>query len=100
MLHCLLSDVRNCKCFTRACLAVSKERNNSLLEKSGQKRLDLELVHMCGGFLVPVSVVEHEFVVLDVLGDAIHLYFWLVNLDTRVEAAHCVDFAQRYLLFE
>lgn len=49
---------------------------------------------------VPISVVENEFVVLDVLGDAIHLQFRLVHLDIGVEAADRVDFAVQGLLLE
>ncbi len=55
---------------------------------------------MSGSFFVPVGVVEHEFVVLDVLCDTVNFYLRLVNLNAGVEAAHSVNLAQRYLLFE
>ena len=55
---------------------------------------------MRGGFFVSVSIVEHEFVVLDVLGDTVDFYFGLVDLNAGVEAAYCVDFAQNDLFFE
>ena len=100
MLHCLLSDVGDCECFPGSCLAVSKKRNNSLLKQSGEKGFDLELIHMRGGFFVSVSIVEHEFVVLDVLGDTVDFYFGLVDLNAGVEAAYGVDFAQNDLFFE
>ena len=55
---------------------------------------------MRGGFFVSVSIVKHEFVVLDVLGDTVDFYFGLVDLNAGVEAAYCVDFAQNDLFFE
>ena len=100
MLHCFLSDIRNGECFAGACLAVSKKRNNALLEECGEERFDLELVNMCRGFLVPVSIVKHELMVLDIFGDPINFYFRLMYLNTRVKTAYCVDLAQNDLLFE
>ena len=55
---------------------------------------------MRGGFFVSVSIVKHEFVVLDVLGDPVDFYFGLVDLNAGVEAAYCVNFAQNDLFFE
>lgn len=52
------------------------------------------------GFLVPVCIVEHKFVVLDILGDAVNFYFGLMYLNARVKATNCVDLTLRYLLFE
>lgn len=100
MRHCLLSHVGDRECFSGSCLAVSKKRDNALLKESGEKGFDLELIHMCGGLLVPVSVVKHEFVVLDVLGDAVDFDFRLMHLNAWVEAANCVYLAQHDLFFE
>lgn len=50
--------------------------------------------------LVPIGVVEHKLMVLDVLGDAIYFDLGLMHLNMRVEATNSVNFALDCLLFE
>jgi len=55
---------------------------------------------MGGSFFVSVRIVEHEFVVLDVLGEPVNFYLGLVNLNAGIEAAYCVNFALKDLFFK
>ena len=100
MLHCLLSYVGDSECFARTCLTIREQGNDSFLEKRWEKRFNLILVDMRWSFLVPVGVIEHKLVVLDVLCNTVNFYLGLVHLNARVEATYCVDFALAYLLFE
>ena len=100
MLNRFLGDIRYGECFSRTSLSVGEQSNYSFLEESRQKRFDLELIHMSRSFFVPVGVVEHEFVVLDVLCDTVNFYLRLVYLYAWIKATHRIDLAQRYLFFK
>ena len=100
MLYCLLSYIGYSECFTRSCLTVSEQRHHSFLEESGQQWLDLKLVDVVGSLFVAVGVVEHELVVLDVLRNPVHFYFWFVHLDARVKTTDCVYFALIYFFLK
>lgn len=71
-----------------------------LLKKCGQQRLYLELVNVNRRFLVSIGVVEHELVILNVLGDAVHLDLRLMHLNSRIEATYGINLSLYYLLFE
>jgi hypothetical protein len=50
--------------------------------------------------LVPIGVVKHKLMVLDVLCDAIYFDLGLMHLNMRVEATNSVNFALDCLLFK
>ena len=51
-------------------------------------------------FLVSISVIEHEFMILNILSYAINFYFWFMYLNMWIEAANCINFSWKCFLFK
>ena len=96
----LLSGGRYCKCLTRACLSVGKQRYDASLEQRWYEVLDLVLVQRSSVLILGISVVEIKVTILNILCYSINLELWVMDVDLGIGNGDHVNLPFHSFLFE